>query len=359
MATSFLSSEEYDERAHQLYNDGDYDAALTVLREGLRLYPSSVELYIGLGYAHLAREEYVWAKQALDKALVLDPDNEDAQVGLGETLLRFGQQPRALELFGRVREECTGEDLDLYLSMGRALYREGLYKEARSVFLEAAELRPDSPEVHAGLAYTHHRIGDEAAARRALRRALRLDPDHHEARVYLGHLLYDRGHWVGALREFERVAPADHWDPVAIWRLLELKRALFGVESGDARVRSWEARLQELEEDPDPIDELLAEVQGGEGDERETASVVGEPSDDLAPGPHRVRTAEGRVLAGTWEEIVRQLRDHHGDPAESPEDFMRRWARDMHGRTGRPVPDDDAEAFVLAHAGAGLLIIER
>ena len=58
MATPFLSSEEYDDRAHQLYNDGQYDDALTVLREGLTLYPSAVELHVGAGYAQLAREEF-------------------------------------------------------------------------------------------------------------------------------------------------------------------------------------------------------------------------------------------------------------------------------------------------------------
>ena len=55
MPTPFLSSEEYDERAHQLYNEGQYEEALAVLREGLTLYPSSVELHVGVGYARLAR----------------------------------------------------------------------------------------------------------------------------------------------------------------------------------------------------------------------------------------------------------------------------------------------------------------
>ena len=56
MPTPFLSSEEYDERAHQLYNEGQYDEALDVLREGLSLYPNAVELHIGVGYARVARE---------------------------------------------------------------------------------------------------------------------------------------------------------------------------------------------------------------------------------------------------------------------------------------------------------------
>ncbi|HUH12305.1 MAG TPA: tetratricopeptide repeat protein, partial [Longimicrobiales bacterium] len=360
MPTSFLSSEEYDERAHQLYNDGDYEGALQVLKEGLTLYPHSVELYVGLGYAQLAREDYLWAKHALDKALVLDPENEDAMVGLGEVLLRLGHAERALALFGHVREQCGGDDLDLFLTMGRALYREQLFEHARAVFSEATELRPDSPEALAGLAYTFHRLGQETAARRALRRALRLDADHHEARVYLGHLLYDRGHWVGALREFERVAPADHWDVVAIWRLLELRRALYGMEPGDERLEGWERRLRELEVEPDPIEELLAEVENAALDDAEAhdAPSGGEEGIPVFGGPHRVRTSDGHTFAGSWDQIVRQLRDRYGRAEESLEDFMRRRAAEARGHTGARVPADDAEGFLLAHAGAGLIDIE-
>ena len=58
MANPFLSSEEYDERAHRMYDNGDYEGALETLKEGIQLYPHSVELYVGLGYTRLAREEY-------------------------------------------------------------------------------------------------------------------------------------------------------------------------------------------------------------------------------------------------------------------------------------------------------------
>src|ERR1044072_8647443 len=104
MASPFLSSEEYDERAHQLYNEGEYDQALSVLREGLTLYPNSVELHIGVGYAHHAREDYAWARRAFEEALVLDPEHEDALAGLGGTLLKFGQHANALRLFRHTLE---------------------------------------------------------------------------------------------------------------------------------------------------------------------------------------------------------------------------------------------------------------
>src|ERR671920_887382 len=104
MPTPFLSSEEYDERAHQLYNEGQYDEALDVLREGLSLYPHAVELHVGVGYARLARDEFAWARRSFEEALVLDPEHEDALAGLGETLMKFGQQQPALKAFRHIIE---------------------------------------------------------------------------------------------------------------------------------------------------------------------------------------------------------------------------------------------------------------
>ena len=104
MANPFLSSEEYDERAHQLYNEGQYDEALDVLREGLALYPNSVELHIGVGYAYHAREEFAWARRSFEEALVLDPEHEDALARevaqLGDRL--HGVVPRQREVPTRV-----------------------------------------------------------------------------------------------------------------------------------------------------------------------------------------------------------------------------------------------------------------
>jgi Flp pilus assembly protein TadD len=193
MPERFLSSEEYDEQAHRLYNEGDFDGALEMLKEGLALYPNAVELYVGLGYARLAREEFAWARSAFERAAVLDPAHEDALVGLGEALLRFGHHAEARTLFRRVEALGFDDDIDLLLTMGRALYREDLFAEAMEFFSKAVTARPDHAEAVASVGYALLRMGDETGATRQIRRALRLDPDLHEARIYLGHLLYDRG----------------------------------------------------------------------------------------------------------------------------------------------------------------------
>jgi len=365
MSDRFLSSEEYDEQAHRLYNDGDYDAALEMLREGLALYPNAVDLYVGLGYARLAREEFAWARHAFERALVLDTTHEDALVGMGETLLRFGEKERALSLFAQVETLGYDDDVELLLTMGRALYRESLWAECRDVFSKAVAARPDSAEAAASLGYALHRLGDHVGAGRQVRRALRLDSDLHEARIYLGHLLYDRGDWEGALREFERVPPIDHWDALAVWRIMELKRALWQMEPGDPRLSHWEQRQRELERMEDPVDRLLAEVE---------AQVSGAALDTLIDPTqlelferslmptdsqvHQVRLSNGFSYRGTWHEIVRQMRDQAGFCHETIAHYMRRLAERWHEQSGVEIPFQDPESFLRAAIRARLVKLE-
>jgi len=362
----FLSSEEYDEQAHRLYSDGDYEGALEMLKEGLSLYPDAVELYVGLGYARLAREEYAWARKAFEYAVTLDSGHEDALVGLGETILRFGARDQALALFGRVAAMGYDDDIELMLTMGRALYRASMYAECRDVFARAAAARPDSAEAAAALGYALHRLGDDVGSSRQIRRALRLDPDLHEARVYLGHLLYERGDWESSLREFERVPPLEHWDPLAVWRLMELKRELWHLEPGDARLAPWQQRLRELEAFDDPIDRMLAEVEAKMGGE--TMRPTYDPSQlelferaggqRSEPRAHVVRLSDGRQLRGTWHEIVRQMRDQAGFSHETLAHYMRRLAERWHEQSGAEIPFGDPERFLRAAAQAGLVRLE-
>lgn len=373
MGTSFLSAEEFDEQAHRLYESGEYDEALEVLREGLRHHADSALLHVGLGYVRIAREEYAWARVSFETALDLDPEYEDAWVGLGETLLKFGRVDEALKCFSTVDAMGLHDDLELGLTMGRALYREGLFADARTRFTALAHNHPGSAEVAAARGYTLHALGDDVGARRELRRALRLDGSLHEARIYLSHLLHDRGDLGGALRELEKVPPAEHWDTLSLWRFVELKCAVDHVKEDDAVLAAWRERIGELEAEPDQIDHLLAEVEsafetGDEGSGDEPLELTAQidfimrmlnPSEsrDTELKVHRIRTAEGTVFEGTWDDIVAGMRDH-ADPTLGVSVFMRRAARQIRERTGRDVPTDSAEAFVKAGARLGLLRIE-
>lgn len=389
MPTPFLSSEEYDERAHQLYNEGQYDEALTVLREGLTLYPASVELHIGVGYARLAREEFAWARRSFEEALVLEPEHEDALAGLGETLLKFGLEEASLRCFRRTLELGYADDLDLMLQIGRALFREASVRDRRELFAVAQEFfevavqqAPDSAEAIACVGYAQHRLGEDDAAVATLRKSLQVDNEHAEARIYLANILYDRGDYEASLYHFERTSTEDHWDELGIWRLIELKRAAYKLPEHDAELKPWEDRLTELGGELDDIDELFIEVDGAvasEGGEVEVArgqlelfgtllSTLADSrseEDDATADPrsdvHAILTREGRRLSGSWEDIVRSMRDAEQEAERDGtlREYMIRMAKRAFRETGVRVPSHDAELFVRGNADAGILRIVR
>lgn len=374
MSFSFLSSEEYDEQAHQLYDAGEYDCALELLQDGLRRYPDAVDLHVGIGYIRLAREEFAWGLKAFEKALTLDPEHEDGWVGRGEALLKFGRIDDALACFRKIDELGLGDDLELGLAMGRALYREALFRESRQRLVALAAAHPDVADVRAALGYTLHALGDDLGARRELRASLRLDANLYEVRIYLSHLHFERGDLENALRELELVPPDEHWDPLSVWRYIELKGSLEKFDEDDPALAPWRDRWDELRSEPDAIDHILAEVEaafeeaGGEYplpasgprilSAPLTLPILPPPTPSMAARGHRVRTADGNIFSGTWEEIVVHMRDSLSDPSEPLAAFMHRAAQRVRQLTGRDLPCDDPETFIRESARMGLLSIE-
>ncbi len=371
MSDPFLSSDDYAERAHRLYNEGKYDEALDVLHHGLALYPFSVELHLGAAYAQLAREEYAWARGGFEQARALDPDNEEALAGLGEALLKLGDRPAALWCFDRVLSLGFREDHDLMLQIGRALFREAMLRHARGFFEIAADHHPDSSEAAACLGYAVHRLGEEEPALYWLRRALDLEDTHAEARIYLANLLYDRGEYETALFHFEQTDPADHVDELGLWRTVELKKSIYRLPNGDPELTPLHERLADLSHTPDPVDELLAEVEtvqpdGTVRDPRQLelfgtlVSVLQGMRRRGSGEVHRVKTASGVTYSGTWDEIVLQMKaDDRAGLRASIGQYMERVAQRSRAKTGVVIPVTDAESFLLGVAAAGLLKILR
>jgi tetratricopeptide (TPR) repeat protein len=352
-----------------MYSEGRYDEALSVLHEGVSLYPYAVELHVGLAYAYLATEEYGWARAAFERVLALDPDSEDAQAGLGESLLKLGDRAGALECFDRVLSLGFSEDHDLMLQVGRALFREGMLRHARGFFELAALYHDDSSEAAACLGYATHRLGDEDVAVYWLRRSLDLDGTHAEARIYLGNLLYDRGEYEAALFHFEQTDPADHFDELALWRTVELRKTIYRLEADDPELRPWHTRLAELASEQEPEDRLFAEIlavqQDGTTRDPRQLELFGTLLTQLqgmnrrVPSEtHRVSTRSGITYAGTWDEIVLQMKmDDRDGLGASTSQYMETVARRSRRETGAVIPVSDAESFVKGIAATGYLKI--
>jgi tetratricopeptide (TPR) repeat protein len=256
------------------------------------------------------------------------------------------------------------------LQIGRALFREGMLRHSRGFFEIAVERHQESSEAASCLGYAAHRLGDEEQALYWLRRALDLDPSHAEARVYLGNLLYDRGEYEASLFHFEQTDPSEHYDELALWRTVELKKSVYRLPSDDPELVPWQRRLADLVQEQDVVDRLLTDVANTQADgtikDPRQLELFGTLLTELQGmqqrrGPadlHRVRTAAGVTYAGTWDEIVFQMKmdDKEGANA-SVKQYMERVARRSRLQMGVVISSVDAETFVQGVAAAGLLKI--
>ena len=68
---------------------------------------------------------------------------------------------------------------------------------------------------------------------------------------------------------------------------------------------------------------------------------------------------DGTRFDGSWDEIVRRMRDAKGDPSHSMREFMTNLSNDSFSQTGVRIPTNDAESFLRGSAVAGLLRIVR
>jgi tetratricopeptide (TPR) repeat protein len=364
----FRTPEDFAEEAHQLYVVGQYDEALDRLRDGVTLFPYAAELHVGMGYARLAREEFAWARLAFEDGIALEPNHEDGLAGLGETLLKVGQQERGLKCFQQIRDLGYEQDHDLMMQIGRALFREGFFDEARKIFAIIVHEHPESAEAASCVAYTLHRLGDESGCLLWLRRALELDSDDVEVHVYLGNVLYDRGDYNESLYHYGRTTPADHFEELAIWRLIELRKSVYHLSPDDPELKPWVDRIGELVVDPGTDEILLSQIEatrpdGSFRDPKQLdffgAALVDLPGMRKRAGDvHRVALSDGTTYQGSFDDIVLQMKQDDREWAGSSiSDYMESIARQESVETGVNVPTNDTESFIRGMVATGRLEI--
>ena len=218
MSTPFLSSEEYDERAHQLYNEGRYDEAIEVLQEGLTIYPNAVELHVGIGYAQLAREEFAWARMRVRGRPALEPEHGG----------RPGRPWRSAAQFGSRKPHCAasvGPWSSATRTTSTSCSRSAARSSAKRRSASGASCSPSRRSSSRRRCSRRRRAprrspasGMPASARRGRRGhrvAAQVAPGRQRARrgAHLpGDILYDRGDYEASLYHFERTLTEDHCD---------------------------------------------------------------------------------------------------------------------------------------------------
>jgi hypothetical protein len=150
-----------------------------------------------------------------------------------------------------------------------------------------------------------------------------------------------------------------------------LKRSLYRLEENDPEIKPWDERLSELGGDLDDVDTMLMELEPRSGADSAPAaeaargqlelfgSLLNSLVEQKQEPEHQIIVPDGAQFGGSWEEIVRRMRDQRGNPAHSMEEFMNGVSQHGFRQTGIRIPTNDAESFIRGSAVAGLLRIVK
>ncbi len=167
-----------------LETQGELDAAAAQYEAAAAEYPWLAPAQFNLGTARLRQGDRVAAERSLREAVRLDPDGGQALGNLGFLLAQDGRLDEARALFEQaVRAEP--ENPVAYGNLGAFHMNDGRPEIAVRWFTRAVELDPSYVDGLANLAFAWYLLGEDDEARRYAEEALRLAPNHPQARQIL------------------------------------------------------------------------------------------------------------------------------------------------------------------------------
>lgn len=206
------------------------DRGIALLEQAIAIDPHYVDALVRLGGA-LELKALFTASPALlarslelvDRALALRPDDADAHVQRGDTLLALGRADEAIAALQQGIHLTPGR-ASAHASLARAYWLgKGQVDAAIREFEEALRLNPEAGYAHLQLAMLYSYRGDEEAAERVALGAIRLQDKAMSgatglivvgAHTRLGYVRYRQGRYAEALREYRRelelLAVSDH-----------------------------------------------------------------------------------------------------------------------------------------------------
>ncbi|MCP4549723.1 MAG: tetratricopeptide repeat protein, partial [bacterium] len=229
---------------------GDSRGARERLEQLTRLEPNSTEAWIEL--ARTVADDPDTAERYCQRALGLDPQNEEALIGLGCIRGNRGNHSEAMRFFSNatavapksgtawqnfgLAQENTGDpegarasyeratqvapaDPDAWMYRGRFLWRQGDHRAALECFERVTELSPEDGKGWQYLGLAQENTGDPEGARASYERATQVTPDDPDAWRERGVFLWDQSDQRAALECFERVTKLRPDNGVGWWNL--------------------------------------------------------------------------------------------------------------------------------------------
>ena len=168
-----------------------YSLAINAYKRALELDPDCAAVYHSLGFAYYKEGEFDLARDALQKAIELNPLNANYHY-----------------VFGQLLEDWTE--------------LEGAWDRAIGEFTRTIELNPSHIEAWYNRGLLYEKLGDLEKACDDFKQVVSREPTFHAARHNLGVLYIKQQQWEDAERVFEEILEVEPREPDAHYHLAEI-----------------------------------------------------------------------------------------------------------------------------------------
>ena len=139
--------------------EGNPPAAVSVLREAVRLDPRNHEAWEKLALAYMAQGELYDSEEAFLRSIRLDPARAEVHNNYGLLMMKQERRIEAIEQFEIAMSDITYRSPALVLNnLGYALYREARYEDAQFYLNDAIRRAPELCPAFFNRGLVHHKL---------------------------------------------------------------------------------------------------------------------------------------------------------------------------------------------------------
>jgi tetratricopeptide (TPR) repeat protein len=168
--------------ASLLRDAGDFDDAVGVLRDTVRVSGTNARIYTELGLIYIAQKRFELAQLVLVKAAELDAKDPAVYNAFAVLALRQGKAQEAFERFDQA-VSLDPSYLDARFNKAAVLLDAGDYTRARAELSAIIQRRPDDYAAHVALGVAHRGLKDFTEAKKTWERVIKDAPRRSEPRA--------------------------------------------------------------------------------------------------------------------------------------------------------------------------------
>lgn len=204
------------ERTRELRRMGEIDYAYRLLERIGHRFPIAFQVHYGMGCCALDMGAYGNALQGFAAAIMLDPEQTDAQLGFAETLAAVGAEDRAITIVKGILE-ARPRLLEARLVYGKIFEIRGEWNRALGQYREVDDQEADAkyPDLMNRIGYCYLNMEDPPRALEMFNEALRVQGENPDYLFNRGHCFGAMGEFADALTDFEHVVRLDPGDAEA------------------------------------------------------------------------------------------------------------------------------------------------